>query len=327
MTDLIGDEAARRYQGALARLYDTALEGSFFDCLLDVAAEGVPEAAITLLTSDPRLPGGTTCLHRAAGAQHARALAPSDAACAVLETDLILIQAPSRRWALRTDTGSLEAPMGNAPRWLRHLVPHMMRAARLHAHVLDARYTQQDLQATFDLLPCPAFAIDADRRIERRNAAAATGSIEPLLVGADGRLHARTPEIERLLDARIAECTAACHTAAVVFRLPDGPVLCLRRLPSACRDGARLLITAEAGPDVLHLDGAVLNALYGLGAQEARIAGALLAGRSVGELARDWQLSKQTLRNRLSSVMSKTKTCRQAELVAQLARVAVAARA
>ena len=57
---------------------------------------------------------------------------------------------------------------------------------------------------------------------------------------------------------------------------------------------------------------------------EAELARRLLRGDTVGDVAFDAGVSKQTLRNQLSSIMKKTSTSRQAQLISLLTKLAVA---
>ena len=76
------------------------------------------------------------------------------------------------------------------------------------------------------------------------------------------------------------------------------------------------------GADQLRLGRDALWAMFDLTAREAELALALLEGRTLPELARAQAVSKQTLRNQLSSILRKTGTTRQSELVALLLQMA-----
>jgi len=62
----------------------------------------------------------------------------------------------------------------------------------------------------------------------------------------------------------------------------------------------------------------ILHGLFDLSPAEARIAQRLVEGSSVEEIATAHDLSRETVRNQLKSVMAKTGTSRQAELVGLL---------
>lgn len=67
----------------------------------------------------------------------------------------------------------------------------------------------------------------------------------------------------------------------------------------------------------------VLDRLFDLTPAEGRLAIAIGAGKTLSEISDESGLSHATLRTQLSSVLAKTQTRRQPELVALLARVAI----
>jgi DNA-binding CsgD family transcriptional regulator len=60
--------------------------------------------------------------------------------------------------------------------------------------------------------------------------------------------------------------------------------------------------------------------LFGLTPAEARLAGLLVEGQSVNEIAEGLKLSRETVRNQLKIVFAKTGAHRQGELVALLSQ-------
>jgi DNA-binding CsgD family transcriptional regulator len=67
----------------------------------------------------------------------------------------------------------------------------------------------------------------------------------------------------------------------------------------------------------------VLHRLFDLTPAEARLAISIGSGKTLGEIALEAKLSNATLRSQLSSIFTKTRTRRQPELVALVARVAI----
>ena len=65
-----------------------------------------------------------------------------------------------------------------------------------------------------------------------------------------------------------------------------------------------------------------LMTLFGLTAAEARLASRLAAGDALETIADELGIAKETARNQVKAVFAKTRTHRQAELVAVLARLA-----
>jgi DNA-binding CsgD family transcriptional regulator len=66
-----------------------------------------------------------------------------------------------------------------------------------------------------------------------------------------------------------------------------------------------------------------LQRMFGLTAAEMKLASAIALGSAPTELARQWHLSRATVRSQLASIFCKTHTRRQAELVALLARISI----
>jgi DNA-binding NarL/FixJ family response regulator len=66
----------------------------------------------------------------------------------------------------------------------------------------------------------------------------------------------------------------------------------------------------------------ILRRMFGLTSAEVRIATDLLRGRDLNDIAATSGAAGGTIRSQLKSILSKTETHRQAELVALLARIA-----
>lgn len=83
-----------------------------------------------------------------------------------------------------------------------------------------------------------------------------------------------------------------------------------------------LVIVRELGivPGSIAPEG--LKLLFGLTRAEARLAAALASGSALDDVARSIGISRETARAQLKAIFAKTKTNRQAELVALLARLA-----
>jgi DNA-binding CsgD family transcriptional regulator len=74
----------------------------------------------------------------------------------------------------------------------------------------------------------------------------------------------------------------------------------------------------DEGP--LHSTARLRNA-FALTAAEARVASLLSAGHDLGTIADTLKISRETVRNQLKSIFSKTETSRQAELISVMARI------
>ena len=89
------------------------------------------------------------------------------------------------------------------------------------------------------------------------------------------------------------------------------------------RQRARFALVIQDTDEPLKLSHHALWSSFKLTNAEAELASLLLEGYSVGECAHRQSLAKQTLRNHLGSIMKKTQTNRQPQLVALLTRLAL----
>jgi len=185
------------------------------------------------------------------------------------------------------------------------------------------------------------------------DALAITGNAAALL-DRDGCVIQATARFERLLDHGIRlkegrlECWQSDANRALAAAIrkasrpdrsyapPDAVVLPRRELRPLV---AHIVPVAGRAHDLLHLVaaivtltdlepvsspamGAVLEHAFGLTSAEARLAGHLVTGKSLPEVAATEGVAYETLRGHLKSVFEKTRTGRQAELVALIAKLA-----
>ncbi|MFO1322264.1 MAG: PAS domain-containing protein [Burkholderiales bacterium] len=178
-----------------------------------------------------------------------------------------------------------------------------------------------------DLVPLGVLVLDRDRTMVLANKSARTllAARDGLAVDPRGRCQpvladARRPfmdRVDKVLGGRF-EADAAPH----YVKLPrvDGRAPLLTRLvrlpdvqaPSVCvliRDSA-----APCGPSV-----AALRQLFSLTPAEARLACALANGYTIDEYSNAMGVTRNTTRTQLASVLGKTDTCRQADLIRAIA--------
>jgi DNA-binding CsgD family transcriptional regulator len=134
-------------------------------------------------------------------------------------------------------------------------------------------------------------------------------------------------ELDRLANALRAasDMTPLPADPIVVRRLTKAPVL-IRVLPvePAARSpflGARVLLLLLDLSDQRPPPSRLLAQSFGLTAAEAKLAGLIGAGETVERAAEQLGISVHTARTQLKSVLGKTDTHRQAELVALVARL------
>lgn len=223
--------------------------------------------------------------------------------------------------------------------FLGDLALHLAQAARIADLTLGADQAQIEARNFLELSSFPTFIVDQDCRIHAMN-----GRAEILLrlgaglvLGMDRSLQAAAPEDTARLQEAVAQASRAMSARSSVLGLRAGrrkgpqvltltPLSALGRGDLACGMGCtqqgRVAIMVIDGADQLHLGRDALWAMFDLTAREAELALALLEGRTLPELARTQAISKQTLRNQLSSILRKTGTTRQSELVALLLQMA-----
>ncbi|MCD7059645.1 helix-turn-helix transcriptional regulator [Pelagibacterium xiamenense] len=231
-----------------------------------------------------------------------------------------------------------------ATRVLERLAPHMVRAARIfhfrQHHPMENQFINNILQ----LLPFPIVLVERDGRVQSMNSRAdvLARKMEAVFLSADGYLYAVDPADDVKLRSRISELGQACRQSSeiVVLKKHDnsghyfvsimtlGPAIDTAGSPGYEHYGTagrRLALIIQDSAEALRLTHDALWRIFGLTSAEAELASSLLSGRTIGEYAIEREISKQTLRNQLASIMRKTDTSRQSQLVALLTRLAVSA--
>lgn len=208
---------------------------------------------------------------------------------------------------------------------LDRLRPHLARAAVLSARVgLERAHANVDALETIGLpaavLTAQGRAIVTDARLK---------SCAPsITVNAERRLHFSNNSAQSIF----VEALAALETGAgaktgrsiPVVGNQDHPPLVAHLLPlcgvghDIFAEAVALLfvtpVTRQAAPQA-----ELIEALFDLTPTEARIAGELVTGKSVAEIARVQHITANAVRMHLKSIFAKTGVSRQAELVSLLA--------
>jgi DNA-binding CsgD family transcriptional regulator len=125
---------------------------------------------------------------------------------------------------------------------------------------------------------------------------------------------------------RSAEDTATFEAAPIIIRREDKPPLIVNTLPvTALARGpfmsARAFLTVKEAAPKAALNTATIAKAFGLTPAEARLAGLLVEGQSLEDIAERLQLSRGTIRVQLKAVFAKTGMHRQGELVALLTQL------
>lgn len=209
---------------------------------------------------------------------------------------------------------------------LTSALPHLRRVLKLKARLDQAQVSSAFADAALDAFPMAIFRITAGGMVCHQNRHGGQ-----LLERADG-LTLRAGRLIATHEASDLELQAAIHHALhrsgsvasmVSARKPDDGYLPLMISPISRRGESQVLIIAH-GPQ---FDGGArrsrLSSLFRLSSAELDLATGLLEGRTLIEIAAVRGVAVNTLRVQLRSVLKKTGTSRQAELVALLARLPI----
>ena len=158
-------------------------------------------------------------------------------------------------------------------------------------------------------------------------------------ISADGEFHAVDLEAELELRKVVQRLTTGHRPDNRVIRLSNGDktkhlFMSLTKLGKPVqrqqgrnniywKQGARMALVIQDTNEPLKISHRALWSAFKLTNAEAELASLLLEGCSVGECAQRQNLAKQTLRNHLASIMKKTHTNRQPELIALLTRLSL----
>ncbi|SDY83995.1 helix-turn-helix transcriptional regulator [Citreimonas salinaria] len=226
---------------------------------------------------------------------------------------------------------------------LTRLAPHLLRAERISAHYAQAREVEAERDNMLELISFPVMIIDDDCRVYNMNghAQALCGEMKSIFTSADGFLHAVELQSEENLRGVLRDLSRdrARRSSSVVLpaserqerlfltivKVSSEHRFCKILPEHAVAGQCKFAIIAQSGTEKFRLGRFLLWEAYGLTASEAEVALCLLEGRSLGELAARKKLSKQTVRNQMGSVLRKTGTRRQPQLVSLLTRLAITA--
>jgi len=210
---------------------------------------------------------------------------------------------------------------------LREILPHLREAGSLALRIAGVHH--EGILGAFATIGSGVLLLDWKGRVLRTNSKA-----EALMSGAltisDGFLKADAGECDAALQkfvfcglARPSHSAEAKDVVAIA-RPGRAPLLIyLASLPISAHDlfrRARCVLTI-VDPDASRLPAASnLRKIFGLTSSEAAIATELCLGRDLEEIAAMRQVTPGTLRVQLKTLMHKTGTRRQSELVALLLR-------
>ena len=214
----------------------------------------------------------------------------------------------------------------------RRFLPHIERAVRLHRAVTRLDMQRKEAAEVLDRLPLGVILVDAGGRVitMNRSASEIVKRADGLRVDGGGICRAEGAK-ER---ARLADMVAR---AANSVPGPDAQRASAMKIPRPSQQRALSVLVAPLtgkgerqgrrgaavlyvrDPEVPHTTStAVLADVYGLTASEAKLLQALIQGKRLEDMARDFKVSINTLRTHLKSIFRKTDTKRQSELLSMV---------
>jgi DNA-binding CsgD family transcriptional regulator/PAS domain-containing protein len=202
----------------------------------------------------------------------------------------------------------------------RALVPHLRRALVLHEHLSELESRHAGAIDVIDTMRSGVILIDARGQVEAVNRAARAllGRRDGLYSAADGLRAGRAAETQRL--RQLVHAALGTTTGTGMGAGGDMTVSRLHKRNDWGEHGRRAgAIVIVHDPDQRpELDADVLRRIYGFSAAEVRVAGLLVAGRSVRDIAALLRVEISTVRTHVSRLLAKSGTSTQAQLVAVL---------
>ncbi|MBR2691623.1 MAG: hypothetical protein IKE42_27525 [Aquamicrobium sp.] len=207
---------------------------------------------------------------------------------------------------------------GNDVARLQGMVPHLKRAMQLRRRLsggLDINAGLAALEAfAFGCVICDAagHVLFANRAAEALEA----GGIVTLTTRQG--LQARNPGQSRQLATSIGATAAGGTGDALILTARDGTRVFALTTPLPVRFGGQpghVLVTFRSESAATTLDATALQQLFPLTTAEARLALALAGGHSLARYAAEHKVSDNTLRTQIASILHKTGTENQRELV------------
>ncbi|MCJ9699926.1 MULTISPECIES: helix-turn-helix transcriptional regulator [unclassified Bradyrhizobium] len=231
--------------------------------------------------------------------------------------------ADSAAWALTIQrTGREGAFEARDKQLLAQLAPRLTETATLATAIGRAALTS--MTDVLDRVRQPALVLNRDGMVLRTNAVADRGFDDEIRI-RDRRLVLRDKQAMTKLDQLISMIrstpdAAAIPASPILIRRTTKPPVVLRTLPvdGAARSvflGARaMLILSNLVPRVAP-DPVLIGQAFDLTPAESRLTALLATGASLASAAEHLRISRETARNHLKSIFSKTGAHRQSELV------------
>ncbi len=215
---------------------------------------------------------------------------------------------------------------------LQELLEPLAKAARLHTELGSLGWEPAIALRALDQLAAAVIVADSDGRVIQANRAAERvlrrGDGLTIRNGKLGALHVFDGErLEAVIAAAAAEQKTGAAIGRMRIRRHDGHPPYILTVAPASTDvaayGRPLTMIVLADPDENSPSQRDLAEFFGLSRAESRLAVALLGGKRLGEVSRDFGVQITTLRTQLSSILKKTEVTRQVDLIRLLSSVPV----
>jgi DNA-binding CsgD family transcriptional regulator len=237
--------------------------------------------------------------------------------------------AGSAAWALTIQRTGREGPFeARDKRLLERLAPRLTETATLATAVGRAALTS--MIDVLNRVQQPALVLDRQGMVLSTNAVADSGFDSEIcvrqqrLVVRDKRAMTRLDQLVSMI--RSTPDGSACLAPPILVRRTSKPPVVLRVLPidGAARSvllGARAMLVLSNLVPRATLDPALIAQAFDLTPAESRLAAQLATGTSIDSAAEHLCISRETARNQLKSIFSKTGAHRQPELVNLLSQL------
>ena len=186
---------------------------------------------------------------------------------------------------------------------------------------MQGEMNSQMSPSVLDRIGVPIFVVGKDAQVRYANAAAsAMLSNGGPLRAVENVLGTDYPPDSQRLKSAIANSLAAGESQVVLMKdsgTRHPPIAVIAPLSGG---GEALVLLRQSSSSSVALVNA-LRQLFRLSPAEAAIAIALATGADLQEIAEERSVKLNTLRSQIASIMAKTNTRRQAELVALVARL------
>lgn len=185
----------------------------------------------------------------------------------------------------------------------------------------------------FDALCCGAIFLDSRKapiHLNNRAQRCVGGSLSTARGYLSATDRASDPLFQTILDQSLKHGASQTHwrREAIALKRPESCPLIARVVPvegeaQAHLDGAALVLLLIDPEECPQPSFGILKQVFDLTRTEARIAGQLLCGQTMQEIANRNRVSVGTIRSQTKAIFAKTQTNRQAELVGLLTRLAL----